>query len=116
SKIGDSELLFLSSKAVFDGSKPIRGGIPIVFPQFGKGPLPQHGFARNQSWIFEKLGMNSLKCTLEDNPQTFSQWPFKFRLEYLIEIIEENKLKTQLIVTNSDSKEFNFTSLLHTYF
>lgn len=25
------ELLFLSSKAILDGSKPIRGGIPLVF-------------------------------------------------------------------------------------
>lgn len=26
------EQLFLSDKAIFDGSKPVRGGIPIVFP------------------------------------------------------------------------------------
>ncbi|OJD21192.1 hypothetical protein ACJ73_07469, partial [Blastomyces percursus] len=26
------EQLFLSQKAVLDGSKPIRGGIPLVFP------------------------------------------------------------------------------------
>lgn len=25
------EMLFLSSKALLDGSKPIRGGIPLVF-------------------------------------------------------------------------------------
>lgn len=30
-KVNGKELLFLSSKAVLDGSKPIRGGIPIVF-------------------------------------------------------------------------------------
>ena len=28
------ELLFLSSKALLDGSKPIRGGIPLVFRKF----------------------------------------------------------------------------------
>jgi len=26
------ENLFLSSKAALDGSKPVRGGVPIVFP------------------------------------------------------------------------------------
>ena len=26
------EQLFLSDKAVLDGSKPVRGGIPLVFP------------------------------------------------------------------------------------
>ncbi|EGF80059.1 hypothetical protein BATDEDRAFT_35052 [Batrachochytrium dendrobatidis JAM81] len=49
------ENLFLSSKAVLDGSKPIRGGIPLVFPQFGSGQdkvLPQHGFARVSKWKY----------------------------------------------------------------
>lgn len=32
-----NEVLFLSSKAQFDGTTPIRGGIPLVFPQFGGG-------------------------------------------------------------------------------
>lgn len=27
-----TENLFLSSKAYLDGSKPVRGGIPVVFP------------------------------------------------------------------------------------
>jgi glucose-6-phosphate 1-epimerase len=46
-KFGGVERLFLSDRAVQDGSKPIRGGIPLVFPQFGQnGKLPQHGFAR----------------------------------------------------------------------
>lgn len=30
-KVDGKELLFLSSKAVLNGSKAIRGGIPIVF-------------------------------------------------------------------------------------
>src|SRR4051812_40962098 len=44
------ERLFMSKKAVFAPGKAIRGGIPIIFPQFGPGPLPGHGFARNTSW------------------------------------------------------------------
>lgn len=31
-KAGGKEQLFLSEKAHLDGSKPIRGGIPVVFP------------------------------------------------------------------------------------
>lgn len=31
-KINNQEQLFLSQKAHLDGSKPIRGGIPLVFP------------------------------------------------------------------------------------
>lgn len=31
------ENLYLSETAVFDGKAAIRGGIPVVFPQFGPG-------------------------------------------------------------------------------
>ncbi len=36
--------------AKMDGSKPISGGIPFCFPQFGPGAMQQHGFARNLDW------------------------------------------------------------------
>lgn len=40
-----------SDKAVFDNKKAIRGGIPLVFPNFGPWDLgPQHGFARITMW------------------------------------------------------------------
>lgn len=55
----EKERLFLSSKADIQGSKGVRGGIPVVFPFFGpqtrdehKG-LSQHGFARTSIWTFE---------------------------------------------------------------
>ncbi|ERS96677.1 glucose-6-phosphate 1-epimerase [Sporothrix schenckii 1099-18] len=54
-----AERLFLSEGAVLDGSKAVRGGIPIVFPVFGQSPadvptskLPQHGLARTSRWEF----------------------------------------------------------------
>lgn len=58
------ERLFVSSKAALDGSKPVRGGIPIVFPCFGPpsheehARLGQHGFARNQVWTFDSVVMD----------------------------------------------------------
>ncbi|KAK6159071.1 hypothetical protein DH2020_006385 [Rehmannia glutinosa] len=55
------ELLFVSSKAIFKPPKPIRGGIPICFPQEATpyfqfsnlGPLEAHGFARNRFWAID---------------------------------------------------------------
>ena len=55
------ERLFVSSKAALDGSKPVRGGIPIVFPVFGAPELPQfsklkqHGYARGSTWSFASV-------------------------------------------------------------
>lgn len=49
--------IFLSKKAVFDGKKAIRGGIPLVFPMFGAGDgtLPSHGFARISNWELKDI-------------------------------------------------------------
>ena len=48
---GGNERLYLSPKALFDGKTPIRGGVPVCFPQFAdQGPLPKHGFARKRLW------------------------------------------------------------------
>ncbi len=54
-----TERLFVSSKSSLDGSKAVRGGIPVVFPFFGAptkpehSKLPQHGFARNHVWSWD---------------------------------------------------------------
>ncbi|KAI8918131.1 galactose mutarotase-like domain-containing protein [Entophlyctis helioformis] len=63
------ERLFLSSKAILDGTKAIRGGIPLVFPQFGASPgapLPQHGFARVSRWDWIGLTVdNAAETTVQ---------------------------------------------------
>src|SRR5690348_2598187 len=51
---GQQPVLFLSKESRFEAGKPIRGGVPIVFPWFGPHPTdksaPQHGFARTANW------------------------------------------------------------------
>src|SRR5436305_1852990 len=48
---GDGERLFLSASSAFRPGAAIRGGVPVVFPQFSdRGPLPKHGFARTSEW------------------------------------------------------------------
>jgi glucose-6-phosphate 1-epimerase len=51
---GQSPVIFLSQRAEFAPGKPIRGGVPVVFPWFSErhdGKTgPQHGFARITVW------------------------------------------------------------------
>ena len=80
------ELLFLSSKAVFDGTKPIRGGIPVVFPQFAaQGPLPMHGFARTSVWSLLHVSDGVVELGLSDTDATRAVWPHAFNLVYRIQ-------------------------------
>ncbi|CAF0891003.1 unnamed protein product [Brachionus calyciflorus] len=117
----NKEILFLSSKSVFDNKKAIRGGIPIVFPNFGpweKGP--QHGFARVKKWTViepaNKVNDSiSVKLSLTDDEETRLLWDFKFELIYEVTLTKKS-LKTNLTIKNLGSVEFDFTTLLHTYF
>lgn len=56
---GGGEALFLSAASRFGSDAAIRGGVPIIFPQFGAaGPGKRHGFARVQAWQFLGAAMD----------------------------------------------------------
>ncbi|CAL9151086.1 putative glucose-6-phosphate 1-epimerase [Musa acuminata AAA Group] len=113
------DLLFVRPDAVFNGKKPISGGIPHCFPQFGPGPIQQHGFARNMSWSIADSdnveGDPIITLELRDDPYSRSMWDFSFRTSYKVKL-HSNSLSTVLTVTNTDKKPFSFTTALHTYF
>jgi len=114
------ELIFMSSKAIFKEGKAIRGGIPVCWPQFGPGELPQHGFARNTIWnIKESKVQNqdvSITLSLSDTEDTRKQWNNSFSIEYKI-AISKDKLHLDFTVVNKNAnkKTFSFTGALHTY-
>ena len=66
-----SEVLYVRPDAKFDKSKPISGGIPHCFPQFGPGAIQQHGFARNIDWTIgstsadPQVSGNNTCCVVE---------------------------------------------------
>lgn len=125
------EQLWLSEGAKLDGSKPVRGGIPLVFPNFGKTQqeshptfsLPQHGFGRNSTWEF--LGQTQESpLTFQfglgpenANPEIFNLWndgKYNFTLIYTVSITEDY-LKTKIEVENNGNEAFDFKWLFHTY-
>lgn len=116
-------VLFLSKQALLDGSKPIRGGIPLVFPVFGSAPgFPNHGFVRTTNWKLSQLDQtvgdeNSptiATFALAATDATKAVWPFDFELVYEVKLFA-NALVTALHVHNKSSTEIAFQALLHTY-
>lgn len=118
-KVGSKDLLFVRPDAVFNGQKPISGGIPHCFPQFGPGPMQQHGFARNSDWSivdFDNVdGSPVITLELKDSPYSRAMWDYSFQALYKI-TLDKNSLSTELKITNTDKKPFSFTTALHTYF
>ncbi|PWA69894.1 aldose 1-/Glucose-6-phosphate 1-epimerase, Galactose mutarotase-like domain protein [Artemisia annua] len=122
------ELLFLSSKAIFKPPKPIRGGIPICFPQFSNlGSLDQHGFARNRFWTFDDdppplpPDANHKVITdliLRSTKEDLKIWPysFEYRLRITLGPGGELMLTSRIRNTGTDGKPFTFSFAYHTYF
>jgi Uncharacterized enzymes related to aldose 1-epimerase len=109
-------VLFLSEKSRFEKNAAIRGGIPIIFPWFGKpsGRPTQHGFARVREWEF--VGANRQpdgKVTAHFRlPASAELMPIP--VEYFVTI--GTALSAELVVTNYSSDVFSFENCLHTYF
>ncbi len=117
---GGNELFFVSRESSFEAGCAIRGGIPVVFPQFGGGTLPQHGFARTSEWqLFRtELGEDDVVTAafrLDDSPETRALWPHPFHLELGVQL-DENALTIALAVRNTGRAPFDFHAVLHTYF
>ncbi|KAF3918928.1 hypothetical protein ABW20_dc0106187 [Dactylellina cionopaga] len=130
--INDRELLWLSEASALDGSKAVRGGIPLVFPVFGPPPegtavgkLAQHGFARTSKWNLlgntkEETGVRvDFGLSHESlDADTKAKWPYEFGLIYSV-TLTANTLETKIVVQNAadpeTKSEFEFNVLFHTY-
>ncbi|XP_076956385.1 putative glucose-6-phosphate 1-epimerase [Bidens hawaiensis] len=122
------ELLFVSSKAIFKPPKPIRGGIPICFPQFSNlGPLEAHGFARNRLWTIEPVppafppNVNAtnrvfVDLLLKPTEEDLKIWPHSFEYRLRVTLGPAGDLMLTSRIRNTDAKPFTFTFAYHTYF
>ncbi|CAI5705177.1 unnamed protein product [Peronospora farinosa] len=116
-------VLFVSKKALLDGSKPIRGGIPLVFPVFGAAEgFPNHGFARIHKWKLDQLIQSANEdespvvatFSLDVSDDIKAMYPHDFALVYEVKLCA-NVLTTAIHIHNKSEGEISFQALLHTY-
>ena len=120
------ERLFLSSLSALDGKKAIRGGVPVIFPQFAeRGNGMRHGFARVSTWrvidqgeqdgaAFAVLALNQSDLQAGDNKQLAAAWPYAFELLLRV-AVRGAGLDMLLSVRNTGTQAFPFAAALHTY-
>jgi len=113
------ERLFLSDRASFDGTVPVRGGIPVCFPQFSSlGTLPKHGLVRTATWevTSERSGDDFalVALAIRDSDRTRPLWPYPFLAEVTL-LLEADRLEVELSIDNTGTETFSFTAALHTY-
>lgn len=113
------EVLWWGAKADYTPGKPVRGGVPLVFPWFGDHPsdrqLPAHGFARNLTWRLAaaKAGPE-LVLAADDDATTRAMWPHAFSLQLAVALTD--RLRLALTITNPGPTAFRCEEALHTYF
>lgn len=117
---GGTERLFMSQRSEFRADKPIWGGIPVIFPQFGMtGPLPLHGLVRLMPWTLAGARLDGTQAIatfqVRDSDDSRSRWPHPFQAELTV-ALGGQQLAVTLAVTNTGSEPFSFTGGLHTYF
>jgi glucose-6-phosphate 1-epimerase len=116
----DEDRLYLSARSEFGGSAAIRGGVPVIFPQFAaEGPLPRHGFARTSLWSLggiarEADGTAEAHFVLRDSPETRAIWHAAFKAVLSVTVVAR-QLAISLRVENVGEQPFSFTAALHTY-
>ncbi len=111
-KKGEVPLLFMSEESDFIMGKPIRGGVPIIFPWFGgREGFPAHGFARTSEWSLEETSLLATGVvTLRFRLPTIDA----LDADFVVHVGEQ--LTMELIVKNTGAQDAIFETCLHTYF
>ena len=118
---GQEPVLFLSSRSNYAKGKPIRGGVPIIFPWFGPragdAEAPMHGLVRTREWTVESVteveDAVRVIMTLASDDETRAAWPHDFQLQFTA--IFGASLVMELQVRNTSAESFTFEEALHTY-
>lgn len=128
---GQAPVLYLSPQAVFAPGKPLRGGVPLLFPWFGPRwdgaehdrvhgtRSPAHGFARTSEWTVEQVRLDAdgalvVRLVLEPdaNSRALGYDHFRARLRCRV----ADTLCVALDVSYHGPTRMTYEDGLHTYF
>jgi glucose-6-phosphate 1-epimerase len=114
------DVLFVSKNSRFEAGKPIRGGIPVIFPWFGEDPRgvgKAHGVVRRRDWKVSEgetdLASGRIAMQVEDSSKTRKEWDHPFRLKLQAHFGDE--LRIQASIENRGDAAWPFEFSLHTY-
>lgn len=118
---GHRDLLWLSSKAVYQEGRSIRGGIPLCWPWFGPHPeqaeWPSHGFARHRRWRLDTvrtLSDESSELRLSLPEPKSEAW--REHCELALRVTVGERLQVALTTRNTGENTFHLSAALHSYF
>lgn len=109
----DLGALFYCSPLPMADGQSVRGGVPVLFPQFAeRGHLPKHGLVRQLQWHRPAFDQSSVQ--LEAMPSL--GWHGQADLVLHVERLASDTVTLTLRITNTGTTAFSFTGGLHPYF
>lgn len=129
--VNGEEILYLNKATLFDESRPIRGGIPVLFPTSGKLSndsyiwneqeyhMPVHGFARDHTWTIVSTALEeetaSITLRLESSEEMLKLYPFQFELLFTY-TVDADGLTIDQSYQNNTSEPMPIHPGFHPYF
>lgn len=123
---GQRPVLWTSGRSHFEPGLAIRGGVPVVFPWFGTGPLgnlrPAHGVARTTTWrrgeVVDTTTSDGRLTVTYHLDQTMTgpvpHFPHSYEAALTARFSPES-LAVALTVTNTGERDLPYECALHTY-
>ncbi|MBP6006198.1 MAG: D-hexose-6-phosphate mutarotase [Rhodoferax sp.] len=117
---GHQPVIWVSTAAVYEPGKGVRGGVPVCWPWFGaRDGGPAHGFVRTRLWQVRetKLAPNgdvTVRLGIVDDASTCAMWNHGFDLELAVTV--GTTLTMALTTLNTGDMPIAITQALHTYF
>lgn len=116
----DPWAIFYLSQFGLRGDRCVRGGQPVLFPQFAEfGPIKKHGFARDMPWCIcedtQIKDLHRIKCSTEISELDFPEWSYGAVLILSVEL-RPGIISQKLSIKNTGKKSFSWSGGLHPYF
>lgn len=113
------ERLYRSPASALAGPQAVRGGVPVIFPQFNeRGLIMRHGFARTRVWEWvpsdETSAEPQLLFRMQHAAHETPLWPHDCVCTLTVALVPAG-LRMTLAVHNTGSSPLHFHAALHTY-
>jgi len=116
-KHDNRERLFRSNKMVLDGTRSLRGGVPVCWPWFAQRPgFQMHGYVRMRNWHMLSATENANYTEIVLTPYDTTGDGFDGTADLTLTVQVGERLSFTLMTTNTGEESFEFNTALHTYF
>ncbi len=113
---GQRPVLWVSAQSIFQPGTAVRGGIPLVFPWFGKGTdgtlTPSHGYGRVTDWKRQEVTEDGDRLRVSYQLGSRDGFPSAT----LVADFGPERLDVQLTIVNDTDATVTVEAALHTYF